>query len=75
MFACICRTASAGERTILGQSPTAEVLLERRASQRLPIVAQPTIAENEEDDGEASMEDEGQAAFKDHSGGVFGDLN
>ncbi|BDA48956.1 probable solute carrier family 35 member F6 at N-terminal half [Coccomyxa sp. Obi] len=69
------RTASAGERNILGQSPTAEVLLERRASQRLPIVAQPTIAENEEDDGGDSVEDEGQAAFRGLSGGVFGDLN
>ncbi|KAK9918918.1 hypothetical protein WJX75_008024 [Coccomyxa subellipsoidea] len=66
------QSAAGGERTILGQSPTAEVLLERRASQRLPIAQQPTISEV--DDGDESAEDEGQAAFRGASGGVFGDL-
>lgn len=65
-------SAAGGERTILGQSPTAEVLLERRASQRLPIAQQPTISEV--NDGDESAEDEGQAAFRGASGGVFGDL-
>ena len=67
--------SSAGlERAMLGQSPTAEVLLERRASQRLPMAQQPAIPEADDDGDESEEDDSGQAAFRGASGGVFGDL-
>ena len=49
---------------MLGQSPTADVLLERRASQKLPITPQPTIPEDADSaEEDASPDGDGQDAF------------